>query len=153
MHEFGESSWTSEPTRRPLPRREYEKRDDYDYLIVTNRHTLTPTGWVHAQDNRKVVDRDGKKFVLSSETGLNRYNRTEDALAGRAILWWEKNAMVWNSIRNFWIDAGELPGPTFSYHTTQNGVGLSRIFDELENTKSTPQAVNEALAPYLSVSR
>ena len=153
VHEFGESSWTSESTRRPLPRREYEKRDDYDYLIVTNRHTLTPTGWVHAQDNRKVVDRGGKKFVLSRETGLNRYNRTEDALAGRAILWWEKNAMVWNSIRNFWIDAGQLPGPTFSYHTIQNGVGLSRIFDELENAKSAPQAVNEALVPYLSVSR
>jgi hypothetical protein len=153
VHEFGESSWTSEPTRRPLPRREYEKRDDYDYLIVTNRHTLTPAGWVHSQDNRKVVDRGGKKFILAHETGLNRYTRTDDPLASKASNWWKENATVWNSIRNFWIDAGQQPGPSFSYQTTRSGVGLSRKFDELEKTKPAPEAVIEALAPYLSASR
>ncbi len=153
VHELGESSWTSEPTRRPLPRREYEKRDDYDYLIVTNRHTLTPAGWVHSQQNRKVVDRDGKKFILSHETGLNQYTRTDDALAAKASEWWKENATVWNSIRNFWIDAGEQAGPEFSYKTTRDGVGLSRKFDELEKSRSAPESVKEALAPYLSVSR
>ena len=144
---------TSVPTRRPLPRREYEVRDDYDYLIVINRHTLTPTGWVHSQDNRKVVDRDGKKFVLSHETGLNQYNRTEDALAIKASDWWKENATVWNSIRNFWIDAGQQPGPKFSYLTTRDGVGLSKKFNELEKAKPAPEAVIEALVPYLSASR
>jgi hypothetical protein len=152
VHEFGESSWTSEPTRRPLPRREYEKRDDYDYLIVSNRHSLTPTGWVHSQDNRKVVDRGGKKYILAHETGLNQYNRTDDTLATKASDWWKENATVWNSIRNFWIDAGQQPGPEFSYLTTQGGVGLSKKFDELEKTKPAPEAVTEALAPYLSAS-
>lgn len=152
VHEFGESSWTSEPTRRPLPRREYEARDDYDYLIVTNRHSLTPTGWVHSQDNRKVVDRGGKKYILSHETGLNQYTRTDDALAAKASDWWQENATVWNSIRNFWIDAGQQPGQEFSYLTTQGGVGLSKKFDELEKTKPAPEAVTEALAPYLSAS-
>ena len=153
VHDLGESSWTSEPTRRPLPRREYEKRDDYDYLIVSNRHTLTPAGWVHSQDNRKVVDRDGKKFILSHETGLNQYTRTEDSLTAKANEWWKENASVWNSIRNFWIDAGQLPGPEFSYHTIHSGVGLSKKFDELQKTKPASDAVIEALAPYLSVSR
>jgi hypothetical protein len=152
IHESGESSWTSEPTRRPLPRREYEKRDDYDYLIAINRHTLTPAGWVHSQDNRKVVDRDGKKHILSHETGLNRYHRTEDPLTAKAGEWWTENAAVWNSIRNFWIDAGEQPGPEFSYHTTRDGVGLSRKFDELQKTRPAPETVTEELAPYLSAS-
>lgn len=152
-HEFGESSWISQPTRRPLPRREYEARDDYDYLIVTNRHTLTPTGWVHAQDNRKVVDRDGKKFVLSRETGLNQYNRTDDALAAKASEWWKENATVWNSIRNFWIDAGQQPGARFSFELKNDGMTLKKKFDELETTKPAPEAVVQALTPYLSAAR
>ncbi len=152
-HELGESSWISEPTRRPLPRREYEVRDDYDYLIVTNRHTLTPTGWVHAQDNRKVVDRDGKKLVLSRETGLNQYNHTDDALATKASDWWQENAVVWNSIRNFWIDAGQQPGPSFSYELKKDGMSLKKKFSELEKAKPAPEIVVETLTPYLSASR
>lgn len=152
-HESGESSWISQPTRRPLPRREYEARDDYDYLVVLNRHTLTPTGWVHAQDNKKVVDRDGKKFVLSRETGLNQYNRTDDPLAAKATEWWAENSSVWNSIRNFWVDAGEKPGPKFSYETMLDGVGISKKFKELEKGKPDAESVNKALTPYLSASR
>jgi hypothetical protein len=153
VHEFGESSWTSQPTRRPLPRREYEVRDDYDYLIVTNKHILTPTGWVHAQDNRKVVDRDGKKLILSHETGLNQYNRTDDALAVKASEWWKENATVWNSIRNFWIDAGQKDGARFTYLTTTGGVGLSKKFNELEKDKPSPDTVIQALTPYLSAAQ
>jgi hypothetical protein len=152
VHQFGESSWTSEPTCRPLPRREYEKRDDYDYLIVSNRHTLTPNGWVHSQDNRKVVDRDGKKSIIAHETDLNRYTRTDDALANQASDWWQENAAVWNSIRNFWITAGEQAGPDFSFLTTLDGTGLSKKFDELEKTKPAPEAVIKTLAPYLATS-
>ncbi|MEO5713942.1 MAG: DUF6607 family protein [Luteolibacter sp.] len=153
VHEFGESSWASEPTRRPLPRREYEVRDDYDYLIVSNRYSLTPSGWAHSQDSRKVVDRDGKKLILSHETGLNQYDRTDDPLAVQAADWWKENATVWNAIRNFWIDAGQQPGPNFTYESTKDGMSLKKKFSELEKTKSAPAAVIQALSPYLSVSR
>lgn len=153
VHESGESSWTSESTRRPLPRREYEHRDDYDYLIVTNRYSLTPNGWAHFQDNRKVVDRKGKKFILSHETGLNRYSRSDDVLVEKAVAWWSENAVVWNPIRNFWIDACQKPGPTFTYQTTHDGVGLSKKFSELEKTKPAAEAVVKELSPYLSTAR
>lgn len=153
VHADGESSWTSEPTRRPLPRREYEARDDYDYLLVINRHTLTPHGWVHVQDNRKVIDRKGKKQILSAETGLNQYSRTEDPLAEKAIVWWQENGAVWNSIRNFWINAGEQPGAEFSYHTTHEGIGISKKFKDLEKAKPAREVVVEVLTPYLSASR
>ena len=33
-HTHGISTWTGTDTRRPLPRREYTKRDDYDYLLA-----------------------------------------------------------------------------------------------------------------------
>jgi hypothetical protein len=153
VHESGESSWTSEPTRRPLPRREYGHRDDYDYLAGTNRYSLTPNGWAHFQDNRKVVDRNDRKFILAHEKGLNRYTRSDDPLAEKAIAWWNEHAVVWNPIRNFWIDAGQQPGPVFTFLTTQNGVGLSRKFSELEKTKPAAEAVVRELTPYLSTSR
>ncbi|HEY8509911.1 MAG TPA: DUF6607 family protein, partial [Steroidobacteraceae bacterium] len=40
------STWISAETWRPLPRREWSVRKDYHVLIGTNRHTITPTGWV-----------------------------------------------------------------------------------------------------------
>ena len=152
-HDGGESSWTSQPTRRPLPRREYEKRDDYDYLLATNRHTITANGWIHSQDNRKVVDRDGEKLVLSFETGLNQDTRTESEIARKASEWWAEHKVVWNPIREFWVEAGEMDGETFSYRTTEGGVGLSRKFSELEKSKPAPAAIIKALTPYLSVVR
>lgn len=148
-HEAGESSWSSEPTRRPLPRREYTIREDYDYLLGTNRHTLTANGWVHFQDNRKVVDRDGARKVLSYEAGLNQYVRAEDPAFAEAEKWWEKNGEHWATVRNFWIEAGEKPGESFSYLTLHDGVGLSKTFSRLEKEKPSRDEVIAALSPYL----
>jgi hypothetical protein len=150
-HELGTSSWTSEPTRRPLPRREYEQRDDYDYLLGTNRHTLTANGWVHWQDNRKIVDRDGKKFALSFETGLNQYVRAENPLAAEATTWWEKNSALWNPVRDFWLAAGEKnSGPTFAYTTSHESVTLSATFKELKKSAPTAEQISAALTPYIT---
>src|SRR5262245_1582390 len=72
------STWQSSTTWRPLPRREFSVRKDYDVLVGTNRHTITPTGWVQEEDNLKVVlDEHGRPLaeqpVLAQELGLNRY--------------------------------------------------------------------------------
>ena len=56
-HRYGVATWTSDRTWRPLPRREYTKRDDYNALNVENRHTIVAGGWTHEQDNTKVVRR------------------------------------------------------------------------------------------------
>lgn len=149
-HQSGESSWTSDLTRRPLPRREYSKRKDYDYLYGTNRHTLTANGWVHTQDNRKVVDRDGKKVVLSYETGLNIYNRTDNPLSKDAVAWWEKNGTFWDGVRNFWLQAVQQDGPQFVYSDKHDGVPLKAKFEELQKSNSDPSRIAESLTPYIS---
>jgi hypothetical protein len=150
VHENGESSWQSQPTRRPLPRREYSTRDDYDYLIVTNRHTLTPSGWIHHQDNRKVVDRDGEeKRVLCFESGLNRYTRTESPAAEVALAWWKDNHTFWDGVRNFWLRSGEQAPASFTYSTFQNGEGLSKLIERLEKEKPAPEVVASALQAYV----
>src|SRR5262249_44010399 len=54
-HQANRSTWTSQQTWRPLPRREYTRRSDYDVLVGVNRHVITATGWLHEQDNVKLV--------------------------------------------------------------------------------------------------
>src|SRR5687768_15132237 len=54
-HTRGVSTWISRETWRPLPRREFSVRKDYDVLVGTNRHTITPTGWVQEENNLKLA--------------------------------------------------------------------------------------------------
>lgn len=152
VHENGESYWQSEPTRRPLPRREYSKRDDYDYLLVTNRHTLTPDGWIHEQDNRKVVDRDGKPAqVLCHEYGLNRYTRTENGDSQVALDWWRDHHPFWDTVRTLWIESGEAAPESFTYTTYKDGEMLSKRITRLEKEQPASESITESLRPYLIV--
>jgi hypothetical protein len=100
------SSWTSAETWRPLPRREYTKRSDYDVLLGVNRHTITPDGWVHEQDNTKLdtTDTTGEP-MLAREIGRNIYRRTTayDFSAGRD--YWKKTSGFWATVRQDWQDA------------------------------------------------
>jgi hypothetical protein len=100
------SQWTSAETWRPLPRREYTKRSDYDVLLGINRHTITPEGWVHEQDNTKfdTTDSAGEPF-LAREIGRNVYKRTTayDFSAGQE--YWKKTADFWASVRQDWQEA------------------------------------------------
>ena len=43
--------WTSDRGYRPLPRREYSQRSDYNVLEVVNTHIIRVDGWDHGQDN------------------------------------------------------------------------------------------------------
>lgn len=151
-HQLGESSWESSTTRRPLPRREYTKRDDYDYLLVTNRHTLTTDGWVHYQDNRKVVDReDETPHILCMERGLNTYTKTDadDTLA--ASEWWKKHGEFWNGVRRFWSDAADEAPATFTYTTYSESAddGLSGTLERLQDEAPDDTTVATALQPFV----
>ena len=151
FHDKGQSYWQSHPTRRPLPRREYSKRDDYDYLLVSNRHTLTPEGWVHEQDNRKVVDRDEEPpHVLCHEFGINTYRRTESKEAAVALAWWRDNSGFWNAVREFWLESGERAKSSFSYSTHEGGEGLSKVLERMEKEKTDASQVVAALQPFVT---
>lgn len=104
-HEGGVSSWTSEREWRPLPRRELTTRNDYDKLVGVNRQTITPTGWVHEQDNLK-IDRKapGGEQLLTRERGLDVYTRISghDFSAGRK--YWNETRDYWAVVRQAWDD-------------------------------------------------
>lgn len=105
-HTGGRSAWESSETWRPLPRREFSKRDDYQVLVARNRHTITPAGWVHEQDNFKLVlDEEGNPAkVLAHESGLNVYDTVDgvDFAAGRA--YWEDTQAYWQDVRAVWAE-------------------------------------------------
>ncbi len=132
-HDHKVSTWLSELTRRPLPRREYSKRDDYDYLLVRNKHVITPNGWIHEQDNQKIISRDGLPAIpLCQEYGINQYLRIEDSATEIASLWWSEKQDFWNVIRSTWLDEMNKPGSSFTYTTAINGKMLSKEFREWE---------------------
>lgn len=102
-HRYGNATWTSDRTWRPLPRREYTTREDYTALNVENRHTVTPTGWTHEQDNSKVVRVDGQtQQVLVREFGFNHYIRSSETDFSPAYAYWDDTAHYWADIRAAW---------------------------------------------------
>lgn len=103
MKENGVVSWTSNETYRPLPRREYTTRDDYDVIIGKNRHVLTPEGWVHEQDNIKFDTKT--QTALVREMGVNYYQFTKARDFTAAYQYWEKHQSFWQIVREMWQQA------------------------------------------------
>jgi len=106
-HSSSFSSWLSGDTWRPLPRREWSVRDDYQILLGTNRHTVGPTGWVQEENNLKTVltpDRaiDSTKPYLAREYGVARYERLRDADFASADRYYEKTKAFWDQVRDAW---------------------------------------------------
>ncbi len=101
-HAEGASSWESGETWRPLPRREYTKRSDYQALQCRNRHTLTPEGWVHEQDNTKLILTPGATQALVREAGLNHYRRAPERDLSAAATYWRATSAFWRDVREAW---------------------------------------------------
>jgi hypothetical protein len=104
------STWLSGETWRPLPRREWSVRDDYQVLIGTNRHTIVPTGWLQEENNLKAVltnarTLDPARPYLGREYGVARYERIKEADFAAADRYYERTKRFWQDVRKTWIDA------------------------------------------------
>ena len=122
-HEGNRSAWTSQDTSRPLPRREYTKRSDYDILRAVNRHVITPEGWVHEQENRKWIK--GENRFLCHETGLNIYRRYDQEDFSKAEKYWEATKDFWQEVRTEWRQVLR-EDDTISYKKEVEGSSLIR---------------------------
>lgn len=106
-HAGNYSSWESEETWRPLPRREFSVRDDYDVLAGRNRHTIVPTGWTQESDNLKLDlkaagEPDADQPYLAREAGLNRYERISGHDFAPGDRYWERTGPFWEQVRLAW---------------------------------------------------
>jgi len=91
-------------TDAPLPRREYSVRSDYNVLKRTNRLNITDNGYIHEQDNEKIIRKDGADKLLVQEKGINSYKRLDDKECNPALAYWEKNKGYWAKVRKVWAD-------------------------------------------------
>jgi hypothetical protein len=107
-HEGGVSTWLSDETWRPLPRREFSVRKDYDVLVGTNRHTITPQGWVQEENNLKVVLNSGKH--LAREYGVARYERIRDYDFSPGQTYYERTEPFWAEVRAAWRELEQARG-------------------------------------------
>ena len=102
VHVDGKSYWEN-TTSAPLPRREYTKRSDYNVTVRGNRHEITDEGWVHDQDNLKVIRKAGKQdVIIASEKGYNVYKKVADSRCKGATDWWQKHQEKWATVRKKW---------------------------------------------------
>ncbi len=102
VHSDGKSFWEN-TTDAPLPRREYTKRNDYNVTVRGNRHEITEDGWIHDQDNKKVVRATGvKDIILAEEKGYNVYKKVDDSRCASAQKWWTENKDLWKKVRKQW---------------------------------------------------
>lgn len=144
QHDAGYSRWESGVTPRPLPRREHTKRDDYQILQAVNRHTITPHGWVHEQDNvKQVIDEEGNPLsYIAVEHGVNYYDKTDAEDFTKAREYWEKTNEFWGTVSRFWEEV-EARESEFEIRKEVEGESLTDEMFEiakslLEEKRETP---------------
>ncbi|QDO93036.1 hypothetical protein FNB79_03280 [Formosa sediminum] len=102
VHVDGKSYWEN-TTTAPLPRREYTKRSDYNITLRRNRQEITNTGWIHDQDNDKLLRVAGKEdVVIAQEKGFNTYTKVDDSKCAAAQDYWKKTSAKWALVRTKW---------------------------------------------------
>lgn len=107
VHVDGKSFW-EDKADAPLPRREYSHRDDYNVMNRGNQVEITDFGWVHDQDNKKIIRETGKEDVLlAQEKGINVYRKVADERCAAAKKWWEENKEFWGDVRDKWGEVYE----------------------------------------------
>jgi hypothetical protein len=107
-------------TDAPLPRREYSVRSDYNILKRTNRLNITDSGYLHEQDNQKIIRSNGTDKLLVEEKGHNIYKRIAESECAAAKEYWEKNGAYWGKVRKVWAD----------YITAHNSISLKNKIDD-----------------------
>lgn len=153
-YDNGSTRWTSDLSTRPLARRDAIRHPPYDRYDGVNRHTLTPDGWVHEQDNAKIGMKDGKSATFVHEVVLNRYRRGSDFNVAAADAYWAKTKAYWAAVRADWDRALARSGTLQVAEEAQNGslTGpfLMTLAEEVaDGSKTTAEAARQA-APFIA---
>ncbi|CAL2077920.1 DUF6607 family protein [Tenacibaculum sp. 190524A02b] len=146
VHIDGKSYWEN-TTDAPLPRREYTKRSDYNVTVRGNRHEITDYGWLHDQDNKKVIRKKGEDdFVLAHEKGYNTYVKVDDNRCKAAKEWWKKNTNKWQIVRNKWEEVYGRNSKLLLEKKVKNKALYKHLFAEEVNQED---AINEIIESFV----
>ncbi|MFW5760595.1 MAG: DUF6607 family protein [Cyclobacteriaceae bacterium] len=106
VHVDGKHYWEAEADA-PLPRREITKRKDYNVMKRINRQEITEYGWLHEQDNDKIIRGEDGDQLLAREKGYNTYTNIDESHCKPAIDWWKKHEAFWHDVRAVWDEVFE----------------------------------------------
>ena len=142
VHNNDKSYWENF-TYAPLPRREYTKRSDYNVMLRGNRHEIISGGWIHDQDNKKIIRSNTEDEPIAYEKGFSTYTKVDDEQCIAAVKWWEKNKLKWKSIRSHWDEIYALKS-TLELNETVDGKRLYTLLfnPSLSDEKETKQIIN-----------
>jgi hypothetical protein len=131
-------------TDAPLPRREYTTRKDYNVMNRTNRIIVSENGYMHEQDNKKIIREAGAQdSLLAEEKGYNKYVRLPDSSCALAKTFWSKPvAAYWKDVRKAWDDKMSR----VSTLSLQNKVDGKSLIQRLEELAGNPMAEAEKKA-------
>ena len=123
-YENGLSQWTSNATWRPLARRDAVRSPVYDRYLGTNRHILTPTGWVHLQDNMKMATVTGstEPIAIVQEDVINTYDRSTSYSPKPGDDYWAATQAYWAGVRDLWDGVIAAHGGIQVQEEAQTGV-------------------------------
>jgi hypothetical protein len=148
VHVDGRSYWEN-TTDAPLPRREYTQRSDYNVTVRRNRNEIIDVGWVHDQDNDKLIRaEDGEDVLLAQEKGYNTYVRVDDSKCKSAQDWWKDNANFWADVRVAW-SAVYGRGKTLELENKVDGKYLYEIFFSMDITGTKPKKIAKTIKSFV----
>ena len=154
-HTQGVSFWQSDDRRRPLPRREFSVRDDYQTLFGSHRITITPHGWTQEEDALKLVldDRNNPRFeqpYLAREAGLSRYDRIVGYDFNAGDEYWRNTGPFWSRVRDYWATLYRNES-AFHFVKSVEGVPLfMAMFNMADEPFDTVEQMDAAIADTLS---
>ena len=153
-YDDGATRWASDETRRPLARRDATRNPPYDHYQGTNHHVLTPSGWVHEQENAKIGPRDGKPVTFVHEYVVNTYAPDASFSPAPADTYWAKTRDYWAAVRADWdrvIAAGHGMRLKEEAETgSATGHELMLIADDLVSGEAKPDAAKSEAAALIA---
>ena len=159
-HAPGVSFWQSDDRRRPLPRREFSVREDYQTLFGSHRITITPHGWTQEEDALKLVldERNNPRSeqpFLAREAGLSRYDRIVGYDFSAGDDYWRTTGPFWSRVRAYWTTLYRNES-AFYFVKSVEGVPLfMALFDMADESFDTVEqadaAIQDTLSRYVTV--
>ena len=160
IHAPGVSYWQSDDRRRPLPRREFSVRDDYEALYGSHRITITPAGWTQEEDALKLVlDENNRPSssqpYLAREAGLSRYDRVLNYDFSAGDDYWQDTGVFWSRVRQYW-NALYKAESEFSLVKSIEGMPMFMALfgmaeEKFESVADMDEAIAALLAPYVTI--
>jgi hypothetical protein len=140
----GVPRWRSGWTWRPLARRDAVRKPVYDRYYAINRHSPSPGGWIHWQDNMKMGMKDGKLVPFVQEMTLNTYTKFDGFNAKRADDYWAATKDYWAAVRAEW-EAAIMAGNGVkvveeAQSGSSTGPALMGLADDIEAGRIEPRA-------------